>query len=104
MNIKNGSGFQAFRNTVTMGYYASPLKPALPAAIAQFPATSRHMPFVDKVSAILRTKALLKHGPEVIERINLEAEAFVDRTKSSAAKEAFSAFMEKRKPNFSGLN
>lgn len=54
--------------------------------------------------AILSTKALLKHGPEVMERINLEAEVFVERTKSSAAKEAFSAFAEKRKPNFTGLN
>ena len=54
--------------------------------------------------AILRTKALLKHGSEVLERINLEADAFVDRTGSSAAKEAFSAFVEKRKPNFAGLD
>ncbi len=54
--------------------------------------------------AILRTKALLKHPDEVLERIKLEAEAFVMRTKSSAAREAFAAFLEKRKPNFAGLD
>lgn len=54
--------------------------------------------------AVLRTKALLKHPDEVLERIKLEAEAFVMRTKSSAAREAFAAFLEKRKPNFAGLD
>lgn len=54
--------------------------------------------------AILRTKALLKNPDEVLERIKLEAEAFVMRTKSSAAREAFAAFLEKRKPNFAGLD
>ncbi len=54
--------------------------------------------------AILRTKALLKHPDEVLQRIKLEAETFVARTKSSAAQEAFAAFLEKRKPNFAGLD
>lgn len=54
--------------------------------------------------AVLRTKALLKHPDEILCRIKLEAEAFVERTKSSAAQEAFAAFLEKRKPNFSGLD
>lgn len=54
--------------------------------------------------AVLQTKALLKHPAEVLERIKLEAEAFVTRTKSSAAREAFAAFLEKRKPNFAGLD
>lgn len=54
--------------------------------------------------AVLRTKALLKHPDEVLGRINLEAEAFVMRAKSSAAQEAFAAFVEKRKPNFAGLD
>jgi len=54
--------------------------------------------------AILWTKALLKHPDEVLERIELEAEAFVARTKSSAAREAFAAFLEKRKPNFADLD
>ncbi len=56
------------------------------------------------LGAVARTKALLKHPAEVQERIQLEAEAFVERTQSAAAKEAFSAFLEKRKPNFSGLD
>lgn len=55
-------------------------------------------------AAVLRTKALLKHPDEVLGRINLEAEAFVMRAKSSAAQEAFAAFVEKRKPNFAGLD
>ena len=54
--------------------------------------------------AILRTKALFKNNDEGLERIKLEAEAFVMRTKSSAAREAFAAFLEKRKPNFAGLD
>lgn len=54
--------------------------------------------------AVLRTKALLKHPDETLERIDQEAGAFVVRARSSAAQEAFAAFLEKRKPNFSGLD
>ena len=54
--------------------------------------------------AVQRTKALLRHPDEILGRIKLEAEALVERTKSSAAQEAFAAFLEKRKPNFSGLD
>lgn len=54
--------------------------------------------------AIQQTKALLKHHDSVLRRIELEAEVFAVRTKSSAAQEAFSAFLEKRKPNFFGLS
>ena len=54
--------------------------------------------------AVQRTKALLRHTDEVLGRIKLEAEAFVARAKSPAAQEAFAAFQEKRKPNFSGLD
>jgi enoyl-CoA hydratase/carnithine racemase len=54
--------------------------------------------------AVRRTKALLKHTDEVVARIELEGEAFAVRAKSSAAQEAFAAFLEKRKPNFSGLD
>lgn len=54
--------------------------------------------------AVQRTKALLKHPDEILGRIKKEAEAFVERTKSAAAREAFAAFLEKRKPDFSGLD
>ncbi|WP_068637209.1 enoyl-CoA hydratase [Thauera butanivorans] len=54
--------------------------------------------------SVLQTKALLRNTDEVLARIALEAEAFVLRTKGPAAREAFAAFLEKRKPDFSGLD
>jgi enoyl-CoA hydratase/carnithine racemase len=54
-------------------------------------------------AAIRRTKALLR-GPQeaaVREAMTREVEAFAEQLKSAEAKEAFSAFLEKRKPDFS---
>jgi len=55
------------------------------------------------LTALVETKRLLKMGqqPAVLERIGVESKSFSDAMRSPAAKEAFSAFMEKRKPDFS---
>lgn len=54
--------------------------------------------------AVAATKALLTQPSDVVAQINREAIAFVRRTTSASAKEAFSAFLEKRKPDFTGLD
>ncbi len=55
------------------------------------------------LSALVETKRLMKlsQQPAVLERIGVEALSFGNAMRSPAAKEAFSAFMEKRKPDFS---
>ena len=52
--------------------------------------------------ALRETQRLLRHGTreEIVERMKLEAEQFAERLASAEAKEAFSAFFEKRKPDF----
>ena len=57
------------------------------------------------MSALVETKRLLKMAqqPAVLERIDAESVSFGQAMRSPAAKEAFSAFMEKRKPDFSQL-
>ncbi|MGO1075881.1 enoyl-CoA hydratase-related protein [Inquilinus sp. CA228] len=54
-------------------------------------------------AAVRQTKALLQapHRNAVREAMTLEVEAFGAQLKSAEAKEAFTAFMEKRKPDFS---
>ncbi|HEY9348550.1 MAG TPA: enoyl-CoA hydratase-related protein, partial [Inquilinus sp.] len=54
-------------------------------------------------AAIRRTKALLREPQEaaVREAMTREVEAFGAQLKSAEAKEAFTAFLEKRKPDFS---
>ncbi|HTW68708.1 MAG TPA: enoyl-CoA hydratase [Acetobacteraceae bacterium] len=52
--------------------------------------------------AVRLTKRLLKHGaPDVAGRIEEEIALFGERLASPEAQEAFAAFMEKRKPDFS---
>jgi len=55
------------------------------------------------LSALVETKRLLKKGqmPAVLERMGEEGASFGRMLREPAAREAFSAFMEKRKPDFS---
>ena len=55
-------------------------------------------------AAVRATKALIKTGaPELQARITEELAVFRDRVSSPEAAEAFAAFVEKRKPDFSGF-
>ncbi|MGA3398502.1 MAG: enoyl-CoA hydratase [Acetobacteraceae bacterium] len=55
--------------------------------------------------AVRLTKRLIKHGvPDVAGRIQEEIGLFSERLASPEAQEAFAAFMEKRKPDFSRLS
>lgn len=55
------------------------------------------------LAALVATKRLMKQGQQatVLERITQEAHAFGALLQGPAAKEAFAAFMEKRRPDFS---
>lgn len=55
-------------------------------------------------AALAATQGLLRAGSsrDILERMKLESEVFADRLGSAEAKEAFTAFFEKRKPNFGG--
>ena len=55
------------------------------------------------LSALIETKRLLKHGQSaaVLERINEEGASFGRMLREPAAREAMTAFVEKRKPDFS---
>jgi enoyl-CoA hydratase/carnithine racemase len=57
------------------------------------------------MASLIETKRLMKQAqmPAVLETIGREANSFAQLLRAPAAKEAFSAFMERRKPNFSGL-
>ena len=56
-------------------------------------------------SALVETKRLMKAGqaPAVAAQMNAEGQSFRRMLGEPAAREAFSAFMEKRKPDFSSL-
>ena len=57
------------------------------------------------LSALMETKRLMKkgHAASVTERIAEEGVAFGRMLREPAAREAFTAFVEKRKPDFSGI-
>jgi enoyl-CoA hydratase/carnithine racemase len=57
------------------------------------------------LTALVETKRLLKLSQQaaVQERIGVEGKSFATAMRSPAAKEAFTAFMEKRKPDFSNV-
>lgn len=59
------------------------------------------------LGSVIKTKALLK-GAELktvaLNQIDVEGKAFIDRLHGPAAKEALSSFLEKRAPNFEGLD
>jgi len=57
------------------------------------------------LSALIETKRLMKKAqqPAVLERMGEEGQSFGRMLREPAAKEAFTAFMEKRKPDFSKL-
>ena len=50
--------------------------------------------------AVLATKRLMRDSHAMAARMKAEAEAFEERLRSPEASEAFSAFAERRKPNF----
>jgi enoyl-CoA hydratase/carnithine racemase len=58
------------------------------------------------IQALVETKRLLKSGQAdaVGQRMQVEGELFMRMLHEPAAKEAFSAFLEKRRPDFSKLN
>jgi len=57
------------------------------------------------LSSLIETKRLMKKGQsaQVLAQIGEEAVSFGRMLREPAAREAFTAFMEKRRPNFSGV-
>jgi enoyl-CoA hydratase/carnithine racemase len=56
------------------------------------------------LSSLIATKRLMKGDPQaVLQKMDEEGQSFGRMLREPAAKEAFGAFMEKRKPDFSKL-
>lgn len=56
------------------------------------------------LGALIATKRLMRDDALLFERMKAEGAVFFERLKSSSAKEAFAAFMERRPPDFEGLD
>lgn len=59
------------------------------------------------LGSVIKTKSLLKGNDlkdAVLNQIDIEGKAFIDRLQGPAAKEALTSFLEKRAPNFEGLD
>ena len=57
------------------------------------------------LASLKQTKALMKHNlPEILKCLDDEAEIFMQRVQSPETREAVSAFMQKRQPNFMQFN
>ena len=85
-----------------MGLISRIVPPAEAAALAQRQAQKLA---AKPVSSVIETKRLMRKGQAsvVAERIVEEAQTFGRMLNEPAAKEAFAAFMEKRKPDFSKI-
>jgi enoyl-CoA hydratase/carnithine racemase len=53
------------------------------------------------LGALVATKKMMRDVESIKKALDVEKAAFVERLASPEAMEAFSAFMEKRKPDFS---
>ena len=100
-NVKTGHPFMA-EAALEVGLVNRVLPPTETAAYAHSVARKLAQ---KPMASLIETKRLMKQAqmPAVLETIGREANSFAQLLRAPAAKEAFSAFMERRKPNFSGL-
>lgn len=56
------------------------------------------------LGSLMETKRLMRETGPVLSRMEAEGKVFFERLRSRAAREAFTAFMERRAPNFEGLD
>jgi enoyl-CoA hydratase/carnithine racemase len=76
----------------------------VPGATLQADALAAARLLADKPpSALVATKRLMRDQSAISARMEIEGKAFEDRLKSPEAREAFAAFAERRKPDFSKL-
>lgn len=78
---------------------------ALPVAEVEPRARAAAQALTKKPAESLRlTKALMRNRPALVERMKEEGALFAQRLKSPEAAEAFSAFLERRQPDFTKLS
>jgi enoyl-CoA hydratase/carnithine racemase len=87
-------------SALEMGLISRIVPPCEAAALAQRQA---HKLAAKPLSSLIETKRLMKksHAGMVAERMQEEGASFARLLREPAAREAFTAFMEKRKPDFS---